>query len=89
MTPASVIIERCGGFKVVADWLGMDRSGVQRWTYDPPRGTGERVPTQHWEPLILKAAEHGVLITLEELVPAEAAVAAEAAPEIIAAGIAA
>lgn len=76
MTPASKIIERCGGFKVVADWLGLDRSGVQRWTYEPPRGTGERVPTQHWAPLIRKARENGVEIELDELVPADATEAA-------------
>lgn len=72
MTPASEIIDRCGGFKVVADWLGLDRSGVQRWTYPAPKGSGERVPTQHWASLIRKASEAGIQIELQELVPAEA-----------------
>lgn len=76
MTPASQIVERCGGFKTVAEWLNLDRSGVQRWTYPAPRGTGERIPTQHWAPLIRKAAEHGIAITIEELVPQDAAQAA-------------
>ena len=73
MTPASKIIERCGGFKVVADWLGLDRSAVQRWTYDPPRGAGEQVPLKHWAALVEKAAEAGVAIDLTELMPAEVA----------------
>lgn len=76
MTPASEIIKRCGGFATVADWLGLDRSGVQRWTYEHPKGTGERVPTQHWASLIRRAREAGVTIELHELVPSDAAEAA-------------
>jgi hypothetical protein len=76
MTPASKIIERCGGFKVVADWLGLDRSAVQRWTYEHPKGTGEQVPLKHWTPLIEAAAQAGVEIKPSELMPPEVAEAA-------------
>ena len=69
MATASEIIARCGGNKAVADWLGLDRSGVQRWVYDPPRGCGNRVPSRQWAPLIRQAAKHGVHITLDELMP--------------------
>ncbi len=78
MTPASQIIERCGGFKIVADWLGMDRSGVQRWTYDPPKGAGDRVPMRHWSALIAKARANGVEIQPSELMPADVAKAVRA-----------
>ena len=71
MTPASQIIARCGGNKVVADWLGLERTAVQRWTYQPPKGTGERIPTKHWASLISAAKSNGVRIHPEELIPAE------------------
>lgn len=51
----------------------MERSGVQRWVYDPPRGCGNRIPAKHWGPLIAAAAENGHTITVDELIPAEAA----------------
>lgn len=76
MTPASEIIRRVGGFKTVADWLGLDRSAVQRWTYDPPKGAGEQVPLKHWTTLIAKAAEAGHEIKLSELMPEDVAQAA-------------
>lgn len=80
MVTASEIIKRCGGFKVVADWLGLDRSAINRWTYDRSRnGTCERIPVKHWAPLIAKAAENGITITIDELVPIEAARAADEA----------
>lgn len=70
MSTASDIIKRCGGPRVIAGWLGMDRSGVQRWVYDPPRGCGNRIPEKHWEPLIAKAAANGHTVTVDELIPA-------------------
>jgi hypothetical protein len=73
MTPASEIIERCGGPKTVADWLGLERTAVQRWTYPRPKGTGERVPMRHWSALIAAAAQHDKLISLAELMPPDVA----------------
>jgi hypothetical protein len=73
MATASEIIKRCGGNKAVADWLGMERSGVQRWAYAPPKGCGNRVPSRHWAALIKAAAANGVHITLDELMPTDMA----------------
>lgn len=67
MSTASEIIKRLGGHKAVADALGMDRSGVQRWTYDPPRGCGNRIPAKHWGALIQFATLTGKTLTAEEL----------------------
>jgi hypothetical protein len=53
----------------------LDRTGVQRWTYPVPKGTGERVPDKHWGRLISKAHENGVRVRLIELVPEDAALA--------------
>jgi hypothetical protein len=82
MTPASDIIARCGGFKTVADWLGLERTAVQRWTYPAPKGTGEQIPMKHWSVLIEAARAHGVDVTLAELMPADVArIAADEAAE--------
>lgn len=67
MSPTKDIIDRCGGVSTVAGWLGLDYSGVYRWN---------RIPVQHWAPLISKAREAGIEIQLEELVPADAVEAA-------------
>lgn len=67
MATASDIIKRLGGFKAVADALDMDRSGVQRWTYDPPRGCGNRIPAKHWGALIQFAALTGKELSVDEL----------------------
>lgn len=81
MTPASDIIKRCGGNLRVAEWLGLERTAVQRWTYPKDKGgTGERIPTRHWAALIAKAAEHGSVVRLEELIPPDAAAASRIRP---------
>lgn len=85
MTPASKIIERCGGFKAVADWLGLERTAVQRWTYPSPKGTGEQVPMKHWLPLIDAARAAGVEVLLSELMPADVANVAKAEAQAAAA----
>jgi len=65
MTPASQIVERLGGFQVVADLLGITPNAVQRWTYpvdpsgakgDKVKGLGDRVPMRHWAALVAKSA---------------------------------
>ena len=73
MTPASQIIERCGGFKAVAEWLGLERTAVQRWTYPHPKGTGERVPMKHWTALVEVARAHGFEVSLAEMMPEQMA----------------
>lgn len=67
MANAQMIIGRCGGVKAVAEWLGVERSTVQRWTYEHPRGRGNVIPVKNWATLIAVAKSHGVEITLEEL----------------------
>lgn len=76
MLLASEIIERCGGFRAVAERLGLDRSGVQRWTYEAPKGTGNRIPAQHWAPIIRMAREKGLALELNDLAPPDAVEAA-------------
>jgi hypothetical protein len=78
-TPASEIVKRCGGNKAVADWLGLERTAVQRWQYDSPKGLNNRIPMKHWTALIQRAAEHGVEISLDELMTEEVAEIVEAA----------
>lgn len=73
MKPASEIIARCGGPKAVADWLGLERTAVQRWTYDPPKGTGKQIPVKHWAPLISAAKAAGITILVSELLPEDVA----------------
>lgn len=68
MTPASEIIRRLGGNKAVADMLGLERTAVQRWTYQPPRGLGDKVPMRHWTALVEKSAGS---VSLGELMNAE------------------
>ncbi|MDP1873680.1 carph-isopro domain-containing protein [Phenylobacterium sp.] len=63
MTTVRQIISRCGGNRVVAEWLGLDRSAVQRW------GIGNRVPAKHWAALIQEAGKRGVVVTVDELLP--------------------
>lgn len=58
--PASTIITRCGGVAVVAEWLGLNRTSVLRWTHPRERGgTGGLVPSKHQAPLISAAEKHG------------------------------
>ncbi len=78
MTPASEIIARCGGPKAVADWLGLERTAVQRWTYPAPKGTGEQIPMKHWSAIITAAAAAGIEVRLAELMPEDVARMAEA-----------
>jgi DNA-binding transcriptional regulator YdaS (Cro superfamily) len=76
MTAASEIIARLGGFKAVAEMLGITRNGVQRWTYGRNQGGLEnRVPAKHWAALIEKSEGK---VTLAELMNAELAQAVQA-----------
>ncbi|MCR5876957.1 helix-turn-helix domain-containing protein [Phenylobacterium sp. J367] len=63
-------MERLGGFKAVADQLGITRNAVQRWTYDAPRGHNNRVPQKHWATLVEKS---GGKVALSELMTDEVA----------------
>lgn len=60
-TAADHVIEKCGGFKQVSDWLGIDLSAVYRFTYPRERGgTDGVIPARHQTALLQKARENGV-----------------------------
>lgn len=70
-TPASIVIQRFGGIKAVADVLGLERTAVQRWTYGRDKGTGGTVPQKHWNRLLTAAAESGLSLEANDLLPSE------------------
>lgn len=61
LDPARSIIELCGGALRIAEWLGLDASGVHRWSYPKTRkGYGGMIPAHHQEPLLKAAQSAGV-----------------------------
>lgn len=68
-SPASIVIDRFGGIKAVADTLGLERTAVQRWNYPHPRGTGGSVPQRHWAKLIEGARASGIDLAPDDLLP--------------------
>lgn len=73
MATAQKIINDCGGPKVVAGWLRLDRSTVQRWI------DGGRIPEKRWATLIIAARVNKDLdIAIEDLIPVAAMQAAKA-----------
>lgn len=67
--PAGAVIKRCGGPKIVAEWLGLDRSAVLRWTHERPKGTGGMIPPKYWPALIDNARQAGTEIDATDLLP--------------------
>lgn len=78
MTPASEIVLRLGGYKAVGELLGISRNAVQRWTYDPPQGLGDRVPMRHWPALVEKSKGR---VSLQELMDVDMARVVNASPK--------
>lgn len=70
-SPASIVIQRFGGIKAVADALGLERTAVQRWTYGKDKGTGGTVPQKHWNRLLMAAAERDVALEANDLLPSD------------------
>lgn len=68
-SPASIVIDRFGGIKAVADVLDLERTAVQRWNYPSPKGTGGMVPQRHWPRLIESAREAGITLSPDDLLP--------------------
>lgn len=67
MEPAFSIIERCGGVPVVAEWLGLNRSSVLRWTMSRAKGgTDGRVPGKHQARLLARAALAGARLAPQD-----------------------
>lgn len=76
-TVAEHVIEKCGGFKPVSEWLGLDLSAVYRFTYPRSRGgTDGVIPARHQATLLQKARENGV-----DLNPADFFVAPPTSPD--------
>lgn len=60
-TVAENVIAKCGGFKQVSEWLGLDLSNVYRFTYPRTKGgTDGVIPAQHQAVLLAKARENGL-----------------------------
>lgn len=64
MTPASRLIEKCGGARLVAGWLGLSIVSVYRMTYSRERGgTGGIIPAHHQQILLDQAHAAGIDLT--------------------------
>lgn len=60
-SPAKHVISKCGGHKLVSDWLGVRLSTVYRFTYPKDQGgTGGLIPARYQQVLLTKAAELGI-----------------------------
>lgn len=58
---AETIVKKCGGAKVVSDWLRVDISRVYRWTYPKNKGGSDGViPARRQADLLRKARENGI-----------------------------
>jgi hypothetical protein len=68
---AEHVIEKCGGPKVVSEWLGLDLSNIYRFTYPRSRGgTDGIIPAHHQPVLLAKARENGIDLTPNDFFPA-------------------
>lgn len=66
---ARSIIDRFGGFRAVAQVLGVDITRVHRWTYPKARGgTGGTIPARHFAALLDEARRRGIELTASELI---------------------
>lgn len=65
--PAFSVIERLGGRVHVAKALELTPGALCRWCAQPPRGTGGRIPQQHWPALLRLAAKQGRKMTVRTL----------------------
>ncbi len=72
MSVAETIFERFGGREAVADLLGVNIVQTYRWTYPKDRkGTGGKIPSRHWSPLLKAAKARGIKLRLDELAEME------------------
>lgn len=59
-TPADNVIEKCGGYQRVAEWLGITLPQVYKFTYALDKGgTGGVIPARHQPKLLEKSRETG------------------------------
>lgn len=59
-TVAERVIERCGGAKEIAAWLGIHETIVYKWTYDRGQAGAGLVPAKYQSPLLIAARERGI-----------------------------
>ena len=57
---ARYVLDKCGGARVVADWLGIHESIVYKWTYENGRSSDGLIPAKYQQPLLLEAHAHGI-----------------------------
>lgn len=67
-TPARMVITAAGGYRRLADLLGISRETPYKWTRPPERGgTGGRIPTPQLIPVWRLIRRHNWPITAEQL----------------------
>ena len=69
---AARVIQKCGGHKMVAKWLGLSLTRIYCFTYSKAKGgTGGLIPAEHQRTLLNKAKKHGVDLTPADFFEAE------------------
>lgn len=80
-TVAEHVIEKCGGFKQVSEWLGLDLSTVYRFTYPRSKGgTDGVIPAQHQGVLLAKARENQIDLRPDDFFDAPPTAPSESEP---------
>jgi hypothetical protein len=71
MEPASTVIERLGGPKVVSTITGAAYTAPYRWQHPREKGgTGGLIPQKHHLTLLAYAKQHGIPLTAADFLPA-------------------
>ena len=66
-TIAGRVINKCGGHKVIAEWLGLSVTSVYRFTYSKDRGgCGGLIPAEHQQVILEKARELEIELSPED-----------------------
>jgi hypothetical protein len=69
LEPAFSIIRLLGGPYAVADYLGVNRVTVGKWSMHGTGGTNGRIPEQYHTALLTRAAEMGVPVNRISFLP--------------------
>lgn len=62
--PATILVEKFGGHKAVAQAIGVDVSRVYRWTYSDDGA----IPSRHLSKILQLAADRKIKITAKDLI---------------------
>lgn len=60
------IIDKFGGEAALATLIGVHRTAVYRWNYEPPRGTNGLIPHHQRIKIVQAARLEGVLLTEDD-----------------------